>query len=190
MAVANMESEIRKHLSDMEESFIGLVIVDPERFHEAGMELVKHLAKERNLPGIYIAGNQGYESLTRHFEKNKIDTKALTFIDCVTEKPAEEKADSLNPVLVGSPEQLTDLEIALEKALKRHADKNHFVLLDSITTFLVYHDEKTLQKFVHGMSSMIRAHQKSRAIFMAINQEEAKNLFSAMAQYCDKTIRI
>jgi len=184
-----MQSAVKRHMADTEDNFIGLVIVDAERFHEASTELVKHLSKEKGLPGIYIAGNQGYESLTRHFQKNQVDTKTLTFIDCVTEKPAGDVED-ITPVLIGSLEQLTDLEIALEKALKRHADKDHFVLFDSVTTFLVYHDEKTLQKFVHAMSGMIRANPKSRALFMAVSQDEAKNLFNTMAQFCDKTIRI
>ncbi len=189
MATENMQATVKRHMADTEDNFIGLVIVDPERFHEASTELVKHLSKEKGLPGIYITGNQGYESLTRHFQKNLVDTKTLTFIDCVTEKSAG-KPEDINPVLVGSPEQLTDLEIALEKALKRHSATNHFVLFDSITTFLVYHDEKTLQKFVHAMSGMIRANPKSRALFMAVSQDEAKNLFNALSQFCDRTIRI
>ncbi len=187
----SMQAAIKKHLADVDDNFIGLVIVDPERFHEASMELVKHLSQEKNLPGIYIAGNQGYEALTRHFQKNQVDTQRITFIDCVTEKPAGEgSSPSVNPVLVGSLEQLTELEIELQKALKRHADKNHFVLLDSITTFLVYHDEKTLQKFVHALSALVRANPKSSALFMAVSGDEAKNLLTTMAQFCDKTIRI
>ena len=68
--------------------------------------------------------------------------------------------------------------------LKKIKD-NKFVLLDSISTLLIYNEPETISKFVHFLTVKMRVLNLS-VILIGLNENQG--FLAELSQYCDKTI--
>jgi len=97
--------------------------------------------KYSGTPGIYISLNKPHSSIEKLLEKDGVNTKKLFFIDCVT---AEQKRDDVMHV---HPTDLKKLAAAIGAFIKDIPGKK-FLLLDALSTLLIYNDENKVAQFV------------------------------------------
>ena len=115
-----------------------LIITSVENLQDRVNSVVKSF---KNIPGIYVSLNKTQKSTENILRKNKINTNKIFFIDCVTSEKTRED------VLHIAPDQLDLLSSAINAFIKDIKGKK-FLILDALSTLLIYNDENNVAKFV------------------------------------------
>ena len=115
-----------------------LIITSVEKLQYSVNSAVKSF---KNIPGIYVSLNKTQKSTENILRKNNINTNKIFFIDCVTSEKTRED------VLHIAPDQLDLLSSAINAFIKDIKGKK-FLILDALSTLLIYNDENKVAKFV------------------------------------------
>ncbi|MFH1255988.1 MAG: ATPase domain-containing protein [Candidatus Diapherotrites archaeon] len=185
-----MNVQLKNKIGSLEDDFIGLMIINELKLAEAGTELLRILRHDENMPGIYITANKPYATMVKHLEKQKVDIEGIFFIDCVSHEGKNSAIKNDSCVVVDGLKELTQLEIAFEKAIKGAKNNEIFIVLDSISTLMIYHDAKIIERFIHSTITKIREKEGMRAFFIAVDSHENAPLITSIAQFCDKVVKI
>ena len=97
-------------------------------------------------PGIYVSLNKTQKGIEDVFLKNDIDTSKLFFIDCIS---GEDKRDD---VLHVAPNNLDELSLAIKDFIKEIKGEK-FLIVDAISTLLIYNSENKVAAFVKEITS-------------------------------------
>src|SRR3989338_8295902 len=119
-----------------------LIIIPVEKLQEKVNEIVKSF---KDMPGIYISLNKTQKSVEEVFKKSEINTKKLFFIDCVTSKKTRDD------VLHIAPDRLDLLDSAVG-AFIEDIKVRKFLIIDALSTLLIYNNEDSVAKFVKKMT--------------------------------------
>src|SRR4030042_4098755 len=108
-----------------------LIITSVEKLQARIIEKIRTVQK---LTGIYISLNKTQKSIEESLTKNKINTKKILFIDCVTSKKTRDD------VLHIAPDRLDLLDSAVGAFIKDIKGKK-FLVTDALPTLLIYNNE-------------------------------------------------
>ena len=175
-------------ISDSLESLekpVVLALIDPIRYQEAVIGLLRYFMGK--VPrGIYVSLNKPYAVLAKTFEKSGISVDSLFFVDAITNVPAlQEETDHS---CLGSTVDLSSLCIATSKAVNRFAE-DKFLVLDSLSTLLIYNESKAVAKFAHLLTEKMRRWNTSGSL-LTVEMNAEKDVVSQLAPFCDKVVRI
>ena len=140
------------------------------------ISLLKQLSNERKI--IYISYNKIPKYIKKVLKENKFDMKNIVFINGVDIKSDED--------INIRPEDLTKLSIIINETAKKL--KNVTVVVDTISAFSTYHNDKTICQFVASMNDRARNEEYS-IIWVAIDEPAERPLNLKLSQLCDKTIK-
>jgi archaellum biogenesis ATPase FlaH len=115
-----------------------LIITSVEKLQEEVNTTVKSF---KDIPGIYVSLNKTQKSIENILDKEKINTKKLFFIDCVTSENVKDDVLHINP------RQLDKLSYAINNFIKEIKGKK-FLIIDALSTLLIYNDENKVASFV------------------------------------------
>ncbi|MBR9690147.1 hypothetical protein GOV08_00495 [Candidatus Woesearchaeota archaeon] len=132
---------------------------------------------------IYLSYNKVTRYIKRLLSDNNIDTSRIKFITCV--KEAGEQEDGATDVFV-HPGALTDISINISTLMEKIPGEK-FILVDTISSFSIYHDTENIIKFISNTNSKMSS--KSGIIWVAVTDESA-GLASKIAPLCNKVIEI
>lgn len=166
--------------------YIVLATVDAKHYQEANIELVKHLVKDEKTPGVYVTLNKPFETLKGKFEEQNVDLKMVIFIDAVTKTAGGSIKKTKNCLFIGSPENLSDISLAMDQAIRAVPTKDKFLFFDSLSTLLLYNNVSTVARFVHFLASKMRV-WKVKGIIISLKKETDKELIDELSQFCDLT---
>ena len=152
----------------------------PKATYESKVNGLVSAVVARSKKVCYISINKPYSVLGESFKKSKIDTKKILFIDCVTGKVSGDS--KYNVLVVSSPKALTELSIVIGDAIKK---PENFVVFDSLSTLLAYHDSSTAIKFIHSLVSKIRS-TKNGCIFICLKEDKDSELMKDVSMFVDK----
>ena len=177
---------IESELTKLPEEFTVLIIVKPNNYEKVVLGFMDILLNEKKLFGTYITTNKPFRKILENFLKNGIKAENLFFVDCVTKErePAGERG-----IKVFSSQNVTEITVLLDKAIKSKQHGGEFIFLDSVSTLLVYNDEKTVEKFVHALLERIY-HWKTKGIFVTVETRGNEITIENLALFFDKTIRM
>ncbi len=163
------------------DEYVALAIVDAKKYQRTNIELIKSFVKKK-IPGVYVTLSKPYETLVKIFKQEGIDTEMIIFIDAVTKTVGgvEKKGNCL---FIGSPENLSDIGIAMDQAVKA-IEKEKFVFFDSLSVLLIYNDSTSVAKFVHFLASKMRV-WKVKGIIINLKRKEDEKLIKEIIQFCD-----
>jgi len=166
-----------------------VLMVEMEDHLTINIELLRYLLSRFNR-GIYITVNQPIHSFIPKLEGEKIDHKRLYFIDGITKKSAGKELEGDAYYYIETPRDLVDLIFDLEKIVKKiDLEKEKvFVVLDSITTLLIYNDQRVIEKFAHNMVGRMRSWKM--ASIMLTSAQTGGEIATFLEQFCDKKITI
>jgi archaellum biogenesis ATPase FlaH len=119
-----------------------LIITPVEKLQEKTDYIVKSF---RDMPGIYVSLNKTQKSTENIFRKSGINTKKIFFIDCVTSKKTE------GDILHIASDRLDLLDSAVSAFIKNIKGKK-FLVIDALSTLLIYNNENNVAKFVKKMT--------------------------------------
>jgi hypothetical protein len=130
--------------------------------------------------GVCVASlNKPYNVIGAALQKKKIDLKKVVFVDTVSGDLKTEKGYAV--IHVSSPRALTELSIAMNKAL----GKTDIIVFDSLSNLIVNTDSATAIKFVHSIVTKIRA-KKKKCVFLCLKEDSKSSLMNDVSMFVDK----
>lgn len=162
-----------------------LALIDPIRYQDAVVELLRYFTSKVSR-GIYVSLNKPFAVLTKTFEKAGIAASSLFFVDGITNVPALEEGSS--HTCLGSGVDLSNLCIGISKAVNRFSEEK-FLILDSLSTLLIYNDPKTVAKFAHLLTEKMRRWNTSGSL-LTVQMNAEGDVVSQLAPFCDKVVKI
>ena len=177
--MTKLKEELKK-LGELKE-FVVLATVKAKNYQKINLEIVKNLTKELNIPGVYVTLNKPYLTMKDIFKKAGIDVRLIIFIDAATK--VEEQKKEKDCLFIGNPENLSDISIAMDQAV-RALPKDKFLFFDSLNTLLIYNEVPTVLKFIHFLASKMRV-WKVKGIIISLEKKRNKELIDELSQFCD-----
>ena len=176
--------DLAKEFEGLENPVV-LGLIDPIRYQESVLNLLRYFTR-RTPRGVYVTLNKPYATLLKSFSKAGISTESVFFVDAITDVPATEE-DAMHACL-GSGIDLTNLGISIAKAIKQ-IKEDRFLLLDSLSTLLIYYDSKAVVKFAHLLTEKMRSWNSSGSL-ITVETNSERDVVSQLSPFCDKVIRI
>ncbi|MDD1664801.1 MAG: hypothetical protein LUQ32_05560, partial [Methanomicrobiales archaeon] len=139
---------------------------------------------------IIVTTNQPYSILKKAYEKDGIDLSKVQFIDAITRYAVGEVPAGARGVrFTSSPSDLTQLGIAISDSLKDMGGKKAAILIDSVSTMLIYLPSANLSKFIHFVSSKLKILDMS-GIFLAVEDGLDPILLSQLTTFVDQVVNM
>ncbi|HLC72188.1 MAG TPA: hypothetical protein VJH37_01235 [Candidatus Nanoarchaeia archaeon] len=172
-----------KSLSGVEE-YVALATVDAEHYQQTNIDLVKFLTEVDETPGVYVTLNKPFSTMEDLFKKNSVNTDMIIFIDAVTRTTGGSTEKTNKCLFIGSPENLSDVSLAMDQAVRAIPGEKKFLFFDSLSTLLIYNKPITVAKFIHFLSGKMRM-WRVKGIIISLEKESDKELLSELSQFCD-----
>jgi len=151
-----------------------LVITPVEKLQTRINSLVKSY---KNIPGIYVSLNKTTKSIENIFKQNGINTNKLFFIDCIT---SEKTRDDVMHI---APDQLDLLSSAINAFVKDIKEKK-FLVIDALSTLLIYNDENKVAKFIKEIIEYASQHDVDIIAFSP--KTKGEELLNKIFNFFDK----
>jgi|SRR3989344_5023548 len=184
--MADLGKKFDEELKDLKE-YIALATVDAKNYQKTNLDIIKHLTQNENIPGVYVTLNKPHAVLKKLFDKANIDSRLIIFIDAVTQIDSSEVKRKDNCLLIGNPENLSDISIAMDQAVRAIKGKEKFLFFDSLSTLLVYNKAATVARFIHFLATKMRSWQV-KGIIISLRKESDKELINELSQIVDVLI--
>ena len=164
---------------------IVLTLIDPMRYQDAVFGMVRYFAGKSG-QGVYVTLNKPYGVLVKNLEKAGISSDSLFFVDGITNVPSTE--EGTDHACLGSGIDLSNLCIGISRAIGKMKDAN-FLLLDSLSTLLIYNDSKSVSKFAHLLTEKMRR-WGTQGCLLTVEMNAEKDVVAQLAPFCDKVVKI
>ena len=148
-----------------------LFVTERYKLDDASIELLSRI-KNKGFKLIYVTSSLPFKSIQEKLEVAKINDYFI--IDSVTAPIIQDPSTYQNCIFIRSPGDLTEISINLENLLKKGGE--NFVVIDSITSFLIYNSENEILRFIHFTSSIARE-KKSKLVFIVIENKGISDSF-------------
>lgn len=168
--------------------FTTLLLVEPTSYSKINIELIRIFCKE-HVQGIYVTLNRSFLFLNELFNSEGIDISDLKFIDAITKITGREEIKKGEVVYVESPNNLVELSVAIDEAIKSIKGTPAFLIFDSVSTLLIYNDMGSCEKFIHLIIGKLQE-SKLKGIFLMVKSDEMSGIINTLSQFCDKTLEI
>lgn len=137
---------------------------------------------------IMITFNQPSPILKRTYLKNNIDLETIIFIDAVSKYALGTLPEDIDrAVFINNPRNLTNLSVAISEMVKEFAGTKTCVILDSISTMLIYLSSGDISKFSHFMTSKL-AILGMPGFFVAVENGLNPMLMTHLSTFTDEVI--
>ena len=163
-----------------------LIAVGARDYNDSIVELLKLLVTKMKWNGLYVSLNKQYKDILNMLQKERINQSRILFIDSISISPPKE-ANIENCVYNKSPQSLTSLSLTIAAAVT-NADFD-FIIFDSISTLLVYNNQKTVERFTQYIISKFKAF-KLTGILLMVEEQDSEKLLPILQQFCTKYIEL
>jgi KaiC/GvpD/RAD55 family RecA-like ATPase len=162
--------------------YVALATVEAKKYQETNIKIIKSFVDD-NIPGVYVTLSKPFVTIKKILEEAGIDTDMIIFIDAITKTiTGVEKKE--NCLFIGSPENLSDISIAIDQAVTALPTKERFIFFDSLSVLLVYNEPVTVAKFIHMLAGKMHI-WKVRGIIVSLRRKEDEELINELFQFCD-----
>ena len=176
---------LRDELRDLR-YYVALATVNPGAYQKTNIEIIKHLVSE-GIPGVYVTLNRPFHDLSTLIKKEGIDERMIIFIDAVTKTAGGEVQKTKHCLFIGSPENLSDISMAMDQAVRAIPSNEKFVFFDSLSTLLLYNNKETVARLIHFLAGKMRV-WKVRGIIVSLQNTKDQELIDEIMQFCDVKI--
>ena len=174
---------IEKGLGGAEE-YIALATVDAEHYQQTNIEIIHYLTAIDGTPGVYVTLNKPFATMEVILKRANINIEMIIFIDAVTRTTGGSIEKTQKCLFIGSPENLSDISLAMDQAVRAIPGEKKFLFFDSLNTLLIYNKSGTVAKFIHFLSGKMRL-WRVKGIIISLERESDKELLSELSQFCD-----
>ena len=183
----NWISEIKK-IKDIEDWML-LLSFKKNNYLDSIAKIVDYLAVKSKIEGVLVILNRPYDDYVKFLAKNKIKTDNLSFIDCSTKLANNEPERKKNVLFMSGPTNLSDIAIGITQLLGNIKSKEKFLVLDSLSTLLVYHNSNTITQFMHFISSKLR-NDNVKGVIILLERDMKEQIGSVVSQFADLVLEV
>ena len=158
-----------------------MYVMNPRKYFAETVEIVKKNSR-RDL--IYVTTNRPYSLLVKRLEENKVKTKNIFFIDCISRRQI--RSDIENCVFLDCLRSLSTISIAIKTALTR-IEGEKTLLLDSLSVLLIYNDARNVARFSNFILNKLRL-LEVRTIILALSSDSDKDVLKQVESFADEVI--
>lgn len=174
-----------EQLDSLGDKYSALIITPVEKIQGATNSVIKSFLNS-NTTGVYVCFNRPHKAVKSLIEKDGINTEKIFFIDCIATGLGEaEKSD--NVLHIQSPADLTGLSIAINEFIEKIPD-NKFLIIDALTTLLIYNREDIVIKFVKSISE--QSMKSSLKTVILTPEPRGGDLINKISLFFDKIIKV
>lgn len=186
-------SKLEEKLKGVPPKSVVIVEVPPE---EDQMRVVADFIKSRqNDKGIYVSSNRPADDLIEKLLTYNVDLKKsleagkTCVIDLMSRSVGASEVNG--GIYVSSPSELSAAQMAIEKAFETVNGRagRTWLLLDSISTLLVFNTPGAVLHFAHFLIGRLRVLQFDGVLFTVEGSVDERTL-STIKQFCDMVIRL
>jgi len=183
---SSVRSKISETLKAQPEASVFLLIVDLKSYQTCIVETVRLMQSLRGF-GVYFTVNKPFADLSQHLSSKSIDSSKIFFIDAISSILERSGQDSPGAAFLDSPTDLIEVNNAISKSLS--AKKAGFVLVDSLSTLLLYNKPMAVERFVHSLVGKIRG-ERCLGFLVAVKSAEHSGFVETVSQFVDCIIEI
>ena len=181
-----IKTKIEKEFKELPENFVVNFSVDQHIYNQTQLVLLEYLIKKLQLQGLFVSLNKPYETICEELKQNNLDANAIYCIDGVS-KETGKFSNSEKCFCLENPSSLTEMSTLINALF--NDKKIKFIVLDSLSTLLLYNDIKTVEKFAHSLVNNARKSNISVAI-MSPKEKSEEDVLAIVTQFCDKEIEL
>jgi len=156
---------------------------------ESLLSILDDLVVNKGMGGVIISVSGPYEMIYSEMEEAGIPPEDVHFIDCISlmaGKLMGEKSD--RAVFVENPSSLEEISMYLDRMLLNVESDKKFLILDSLSSLMIYNSEKTVKEFGHFLINKVRL-ADHKGILMSIERKGTEGLVHDLIPMCDAAIR-
>lgn len=176
---------IEKELKEMDGQKSFLFIMEAGKLQNSLNTLIKSLVAKK-MGGAVLCLNKPYKSVKSSLESKKVNTKDILFIDTLSSSRTELKPKD-GAIMISNPSELTSISLAAGGFAKSKTE-NKFIVIDALSTLLIYNNPDAVAKFVRYMTSLT----SSEGIRLMVLTTESQNdrILPKVQPFFDRIARV
>ncbi|MEK6902435.1 MAG: hypothetical protein AABX02_02500 [archaeon] len=162
-----------------------LLLVRVADYATAGHTILRHFSAQK-MPGVYVTINKPYLDLVKGLVN---PPENVQYVDAITALTGRDMPETPRITYLDSPLSLVELNLAIAEKLRGIASNAKFLVMDSISTLLVYNAAQAVEKFCHTVIAKNRT-ENIMGLFLMVESEENQAVVDTLSQFVDGVIRI
>ncbi|MDD5111448.1 MAG: ATPase domain-containing protein [Candidatus Altiarchaeota archaeon] len=181
-------TKLKSEMSDIKDTSILFVSMESQQHTDAVSGLLKLLVTERGMSCLYISMSDPYDKSKAAMDRAGVDEKRVYFIDCISHMAGKVDNKTCNAVFIENPTSLEEVKLYIDKVMATLSAPK-LIILDSLSSLLIYNNERTVEKFTHTLINKIRI-EGAGGVIISIKQKESEALSKTLVPMCDKEITL
>lgn len=179
------ENALASTINSLAMGTTNLLILKLKDYSTAPRGLLSYFTSKK-MPGVYVSINKPYADIVKTLSTPPAQTQ---FVDAITALTGRGTEDSQTVTFIDSPLALVELNLAISDRLKGVVSNQKFLILDSISTLLVYNSSQAVEKFCHTVIAKNR-NENVVGIFLMIESEDHRDVVETLAQFVDNVTTV
>ena len=142
--MSDVKNKIKKEFEALKINFLVILDTSAENYSDAVMGAVTFML-EKGQKGIYVTSSRPYRFISNEMKRISINTDNILFLDCIS-CMAGEHGDG-NCTYVENPASLEEISMHIGSLLGRIESDEKFLIMDSISTLLIYNSLNSVKEF-------------------------------------------
>jgi len=182
----SIKNKIEREFGEKPKDFMVAVVTSAENYFPTDIAILNYLVNTREMKGVYVAMNKPYPTLVKILQNSNIDTDKLFFIDAISGNLGQDEEIS-NCVFLSNPAAISELGMTvLNLCDEKKAD---FLLLDSLSTLVIYNDRLDSVKFTHYLITQLRKYGLA-GVIMSLDKYKDPEAIKDISMFVDNVIHL
>lgn len=187
--MSDLKSKLEEEIKALNDNFILLIDTRAENYFDVVMEAIS-LIIERDEKGVYLTSSRPYSFILKEMQKRNIKSEGIMFIDGISYMSGSmDCSNKKDCIFIENPAALEEMIMHLTPLINKIKSDKKFLIIDSISTLLIYNDAISLKKFSMSLTNMLRMNEM-KGVLMVIEKEAPDELKQILMSMCDKTIHV
>jgi len=178
------------NFKEIENKELVFLIVPSDKVDEINKDILEYFINKKKAICIHTTFAKPYKVILKNLKKETINTNRLFIIECVTPVSQWGEISGKDNIIFCQPNSLTNISISVTTALKNMPrDKDRVLVLDTISTLMLYNNKNDVIKFIHYLIGEIRRYDVKSFIF-TLDEDSDKSVISEISRFCDISLRL
>ncbi|MFC2163101.1 hypothetical protein ACFLRF_05420 [Candidatus Altiarchaeota archaeon] len=189
---ASPEENIKKILEDgvagLPDNAIIIATAKSKYHMKVVSSLISYLVNTKEMGGVYISVSRPYDYIQVAMSEAEVDSDQVFFVDCISQMAGKVGLKADNVVFVENPGSLEEVSMYLDRMLAKVTTEKKFLFLDSLSSLLIYNNEKSVKEFTHFIINKMRL-ERIAGVVLSTEKKEAEEMIKTLIPMCDTEIR-
>jgi KaiC/GvpD/RAD55 family RecA-like ATPase len=182
-------AEVADKLGALGESSAIAMRLRTDQYFDAIQGMLDRFATKKDLEVVYVTSTIPSQSIINALEALEISIDHIWFVDCISQIMMSKEKRHAHTIIVESPTMLENIMLKVEFLLRKHADRNALIVLDSINSLAIHNNTKILSEFLHILVNNLRSRGAYTVIF-SMHEYETEEIRNMLVLVSDETVEL